>query len=245
MRIVAIIQARVGSERLPGKVLLDLHGKSVLARVISRAQAMKRAHEVIVATSHGRADDRIAEECARLGVQCSRGSESDVLDRFAKAARETSADACVRITADCPLLDPGVSDSIIGRFEDADGGADYVSNKIPQSFPRGLDTEVFSRDALERACREATLPYERVHVTPYLYRHPELFRLIPVMSDVDRADWRWTIDTPEDLEFVREIYRRLAGREDFTWLEVVDIVESNPDLMLVNRHVRQKDVELG
>jgi spore coat polysaccharide biosynthesis protein SpsF len=192
-----------------------------------------------------RDDDRIADECRRLGVVCIRGSEDDVLDRFLLAANQTRADACVRITSDCPLLDPGVSDSIVDRFEKANGEADYVSNKIPQSFPRGLDTEVFTRSALERAWGEATLPYERVHVTPYMYRHPEQFRLISVTSDVDRADWRWTIDTPEDLEFVREIYRRIGDRNDFTWLHVVDIVESDPALMQLNRQVVQKDVELG
>jgi spore coat polysaccharide biosynthesis protein SpsF len=245
VKTVAIIQARVGSERLPGKVLLDLEGMSVLARVVSRARGMKRADELVVATSTARADDRIADECTRLGVYCFRGNEHDVLDRYTGAARETSADACVRITADCPLLDPGVSDSIVQRFHEATGGADYVSNKIPQSFPRGLDTEVFTRDALERAWRDARLPYERAHVTPYLYNHPELFRLISVTSGVDRADWRWTIDTPEDLGFVREVYRRLRDRTDFTWLDVVDIVESDPALMLLNRHVRQKEVELG
>jgi spore coat polysaccharide biosynthesis protein SpsF len=245
VKTVAIIQARIGSERLPGKVLLDLEGKSVLERVVSRVRAMERVDDLVVATSDSGADDRIADECRRLRVDCFRGSESDVLDRFAGAARETLADACVRFTADCPLLDPGVSDSIILRFEQANGGADYVSNKIPQSFPRGLDTEVFTRDALERAWRHATLPYERAHVTPYLYHHPELFRLISVTSDVDRADWRWTIDTPEDLEFVREVYRRIGDRVDFDWLDVIDIVESDPELMLLNRHVRQKDVELG
>jgi spore coat polysaccharide biosynthesis protein SpsF len=245
VRTVAIIQARLGSERLPGKVLLDLEGKSVLERVVSRVRGMERADEVVVATSDSRMDDRIASECARLHVTCIRGSEDDVLARFVKAARETSADACVRITADCPLIDPDVSDSIVRRFEESEDGADYVSNKIPQSFPRGLDTEVFTRDALERAGRDATLPYERAHVTPYIYRHPELFRLISVTSDVDRADWRWTIDTQEDLKFVREVYRRLGDREDFTWLDVVKIVELNPDLMQLNWHVQQKGVELG
>jgi spore coat polysaccharide biosynthesis protein SpsF len=245
VRTVAIIQARLGSERLPGKVLLDLEGKSVLERVVSRARAIERADAVVVATSQVAADDRIAAECRRLRVECVRGSEDDVLDRFVAAAEHARAEACVRITADCPLLDPGVSDSIIRRFDEANGAADYVSNKIPQSFPRGLDTEVFTRDALERAWRDAKLPHERAHVTPYLYHHPELFRLISVTSDVDRADWRWTIDTPEDLEFVRELYRRIGDREDFTWLDVVDIVESDSELMLLNRHVRQKDVELG
>jgi spore coat polysaccharide biosynthesis protein SpsF len=161
------------------------------------------------------------------------------------AAEETDADVCVRLTADCPLLDPGVSDSIISVFVEADGSADYVSNKIPQSFPRGLDTEVFSRDALERAAREARERYERVHVTPYIYRHPEAFTLISVTSGVDRADWRWTIDTAEDLEFVREIYGRLEGLDDFTWEDVVALVEEEKSLMWINSGVRQKELYDG
>ena len=191
MKTVAIIQARLGSSRLPGKVLMDLVGETVLERVVGRARRFALVDELIVATSTLPSDDAIVKECARIGVSVFRGSESDVLDRFVGAAAETDADVCVRLTADCPLLDPGVSDSIISVFMDADGGADYASNKIPQAFPRGLDTEVFSCDALERAAREARERYERVHVTPYIYRHPEIFTLISVTSEVDRADWRW------------------------------------------------------
>lgn len=139
----------------------------------------------------------------------------------------------------------GVSDTIISVFLEADGGADYASNKIPQSFPRGLDTEVFSIDALERAAREARRRYERAHVTPYIYRHPERFSLISVTSDVDRADWRWTIDTAEDLDFVREIYRRLEGNEDFSWHDVVAILEDDPSLMWINARVQQKEIAEG
>ena len=149
------------------------------------------------------------------------------------------------MTADCPLLDPGVSDSIISVFVEANGTVDYASNKIPQSFPRGLDTEVFSREALERAAREARERYERVHVTPYMYRHPEIFTLLSVTSDVDRADWRWTIDTAEDLEFVREIYSRLEGREDFSWQDSSRCVEEQKSLMWINAGVRQKEIYDG
>jgi len=200
--------------------------------------------DVIVATSSERADNPIIDECDRIGVASFRGSESDVLDRFVGAVRETDADVCVRLTADCPLLDPGVSDNIISLFLLADD-ADYASNKIPQSFPRGLDTEVFTRDALERAAREAREPYERVHVTPYIYRHPEIFSLLSVTSDVDRSDWRWTIDTPEDIEFVREIYRRLDSRGDFGWQDVVALLENEPSLMWINSHVLQKEIDQG
>jgi spore coat polysaccharide biosynthesis protein SpsF len=245
VKIVAIIQARLGSTRLPGKVLMDVVGETVLERVVRRVERFTLVDDIIVATSTLHPDDAIVKECARIGVPIFRGSESDVLARFVGAAAETDADVCVRLTADCPLLDPGVSDKIISVFMEADGAADYASNKIPQSFPRGLDTEVFSRDALERAAREARERYERVHVTPYLYRHPEIFSLISVTSEVDRADWRWTIDTPEDLEFVREIYSRLEGREDFSWEEVVALIEDETSLMWINAGVRQKELHDG
>jgi len=244
VKTVAIVQARVGSTRLPGKVLLDLVGRTVLDRVVQRVRQFTMIDDVIVATSSERADNPIIDECDRIGVASFRGSESDVLDRFVGAVRETDADVCVRLTADCPLLDPGVSDNIIYLFLLADD-ADYASNKIPQSFPRGLDTEVFTRDALERAAREAREPYERVHVTPYIYRHPEIFSLLSVTSDVDRSDWRWTIDTPEDIEFVREIYRRLDSRGDFGWQDVVALLENEPSLMWINSHVLQKEIDQG
>lgn len=245
MKTVAIVQARVGSTRLPGKVLQDLAGRTVLERVIERVRRFTLIDDLIVATSVQRADDAIVAECDRLSVATFRGSESDVLNRYLGAARVTDASVCVRLTADCPLLDATVSDSIISVFLEADGAADYVSNKIPQSFPRGLDTEVFSLEALRRAAREAREHYERVHVTAYMYRHPEIFNLISVTSDVDRADWRWTIDTPEDLEFVREIYRRLGSSGDFGWLDVVALIESEPSLMWINSHVVQKEVHQG
>jgi spore coat polysaccharide biosynthesis protein SpsF len=224
---------------------MDIVGETVLERVVGRVRRFALADDLIVATSTLHPDDAIVKECARIGVSVFRGSETDVLARFAGAAAETDADVCVRLTADCPLLDPGVSDSIISVFIDAGGAADYASNKIPQSFPRGLDTEVFSREALQRAARDARERYERVHVTPYMYRHPEIFTLISVTSDVDRADWRWTIDTAEDLEFVREIYSRVDGMEDFTWEDVIALVEEERSLMWINAGVRQKEIYDG
>ncbi len=224
---------------------MDLGGRSVLARVVERARMCARIHDAIVATSTLSRDDEVASECERIGVACFRGNEEDVLDRFQGAANAAAADTCVRITADCPLLDPSVSDEIIARFEEATPTVDYTSNKIPQSFPRGLDTEVFSRAVLEVAAREATEPYERVHVTPYFYRNPDRFRLLSVTSDVDRADWRWTVDTPEDLEFVRTVYHAFGDRSDFGWLEVVALIEREPALAMINQHVVQKSLELG
>jgi len=224
---------------------MDLAGKTVLERVVERVSRFTLVDELIVATSDLRADDTIVTECVRIGAATFRGSELDVLDRFVGAADATGADVCVRLTADCPLLDPGVSDGIISVFLEADGAADYASNKIPQSFPRGLDTEVFSREALRRAAREARESYERTHVTAYMYRHPERFSLISVTSDIDRADWRWTIDTAEDLEFVRQIYSRLDGVDNFSWHDVVALLEEEPSLKWINSGVKQKEVDQG
>jgi Spore coat polysaccharide biosynthesis protein F, CMP-KDO synthetase homolog len=245
MRTVAIIQARVGSTRLPGKVLLDLCGKTVLGRVVERTSRMTRIKDMVVATSNLESDDAVEDECRRLGVTCFRGSEDDVLDRFRGAAQALGAQQCVRITADCPLIDPQVSDDIVARFEAADPPVDYASNKIPQSFPRGLDTEVFTREALERSAKWARKPYHRTHVTAYMYQTPELFTLLSVVSDVDRSDWRWTIDTPEDLAFVRSVYERFDRRSDFSWLDVVNLIENEPSLADVNRNVVQKEIEQG
>lgn len=242
MRTVAIVQARLGSTRLPGKVLADIAGQSALERVVSRVRRCRGLDDVVVATSNSAGDDGVAQECNRLGVACFRGSEHDVLDRFSQAAAFAEADVCVRITADCPLIDATVSDDIIARFHQSSPAVSYASNKIPQSFPRGLDTEVFSREALDRSAREARLEYERVHVTPYMYTHPEIFNVLSVTSEVDRADWRWTVDTAEDLEFVRAVYSFFSPRDDFGWKEVVDLVAARPELASINAGVRQKEM---
>lgn len=245
MRCVAIVQARMGSTRLPGKVLLDLHGKTILGRVVERVVRMRKVNDLVVATSILEADDAIEAECRRLGVACFRGSEDDVLDRFRGAAETLNAEQCVRITADCPLIDPALSDDIISQFESASPSVDYASNKIPQSFPRGLDTEVFTREALDRSARWAKKPYHRTHVTAYMYQTPELFTLLSVVSDVDRADWRWTVDTREDLAFVRSVYERLESKPEFDWLDVVKLVDADPALAAINGHVEQKEIDEG
>ena len=155
-----------------------------------------------------------------------RGNEDDLLDRYLTAARAHDADVVVRITSDCPLIDPGVIDQTVGAF--AAGAADYASNTLPPAtFPRGLDVEVVPRDALERAGREDRDPASREHATPYIYRHPELFRLVRVPAGDDHADLRWTVDTPQDYALVKHIYEAL-GRDDFTWREALAVVEANP-----------------
>ena len=245
MKTVAIVQAHMGSSRLPGKVLMDIAGETMLSRVVNRTRRCKNIDTVLVATSVSPIDDALVSACEELEVPVFRGSDSDVLDRFVNAAQTFSADVCVRITSDCPLLDPEVSDHVITRFRQANPPVDYASNKIPQSYPRGLDTEVFTIKALEDTAHRAVERYQRSHVTIYMYEHPDEFKLLSVVSDVDRADWRWTVDTPEDLQFVRQIYSRLGPEGKFGWREVIALLEEKPELRNINSSIAQKNVLEG
>jgi spore coat polysaccharide biosynthesis protein SpsF len=238
MRIVAIIQAHMGSTRLPGKVLLDLAGRTMLARVVRRAQRAKLIGEVTVACSTEPSDDAIVEECAKLGIRVFRGSDSDVLDRYHGATEAFQPDAVVRITSDCPLIEPEVSDKVIARF--LESGADYASNTIDRSYPRGLDTEICKRACLDRAWAEAPEPYQRVHVTPYLYQNPQLFKIVQVRGETDLNELRWTVDAPEDYEFISKIFAHFGGEDDFSWHDVLALLKSSPELEEINRHIRQK-----
>jgi len=238
MKIVAIIQARMGSTRLPGKVLMDLGGETVLARVLARLRRAIMIDEVVVATTDSVADDTVVRECQRLEVSCIRGSEDDVLDRYYQAARMFAAEVVVRITSDCPVIDPELVDETIRTFQLQRG--DYCSNSFPRTHPRGLDGEVFTINALEQAWRHAHRPYEREHVTPYLYEHPELFRLVSHQGQTDYSQYRWTLDTEEDLELLRTIYARFGNKDNFSWREVIQLMEREPELAELNSHVIQK-----
>jgi spore coat polysaccharide biosynthesis protein SpsF len=243
MEMAAIIQARMGSTRLPGKVLLDIGGETMLSRVVQRCRQATSLDAVIVATASGPADEPIVFECARLGVEAFRGSEADVLDRFYRAAQRWGAQGVVRITADCPLIDPGVIDRVVRAFGRAQ--PDYASNVLKRSYPRGLDTEVMTLSALQRAWSEASEPYQRAHVTPYFYQRPGLLRLLSVVGEPDRSQYRWTVDTTDDLTFVRAVYRRLGNEGKFDWLQVVALLEREPELVEMNRQVQQKSLQEG
>jgi spore coat polysaccharide biosynthesis protein SpsF len=239
--ITAIIQARMGSTRLPGKVLMDLGGKSVLARVVERLRRTTRINEIIVATTNSVADDAIVRECHQLGVSSFRGSENDVLDRYYRAARLCGAAAIVRITSDCPVIDPQLVDETIQMFQQQ--RADYSSNVFPRTYPRGLDTEVFTVAALEQAWRDAHEPYQREHVTPYFYQRSELFKLVSRHGQIDYSQYRWTLDTAEDLELLRTIYERFGNEDAFTWHDVIQLMEREPELAEVNSCVVQKALQ--
>ena len=241
-RVVAIIQARMGSSRLPGKVLLDIAGRPMLMRVVERARRAVLIAEAVVATSDEASDEPIVEACRQADVLCLRGHPLDVLDRVHAASEATQADVIVRLTADCPLLDPGVVDLTVRAFLDANPPVDLALNRLPwdRTYPIGLDTEVFSREALQRTWREAREPHQREHVVPYMYEIPGRFRVVHVRAEADFGDYRWTVDTPEDLQLVRAVYAAFAGREDFGWREVLALLRVKPELTAVNAHVRHK-----
>lgn len=228
----------MGSTRLPGKVLMDLGGETVLARVVSRVRRATLVNEIVVATTDSVADDAIIRECRRLDVASFRGSENDVLDRYYQAARLCAAHTLVRITSDCPLIDAQLVDETIRLFQQQRG--DYASDTCPRTYPRGLDVEVFTMTALEQAWCDAREPYQREHVTPYFYEHPELFRLVSQRGRIDYSQYRWTLDTAEDLELLRAIYARFGNKDDFSWSEALQVLEREPELAELNSHVNQK-----
>jgi glutamate-1-semialdehyde aminotransferase/spore coat polysaccharide biosynthesis protein SpsF (cytidylyltransferase family) len=224
--IVAIIQARMGSSRFPGKTLADLAGRPMLARVVERVSQARSVDRVVVATSTAPQDDPITEFCRREQIACFRGSEDDVLDRFYEAGIKQGADVVVRITADCPLIDPDIIDRVVERFQRGD--CDYASNALRYTYPDGLDTEVFSMAALQQAWREAKKPAEREHVTPYL--RAGKFRVVNVENTMAGRPQRWTVDHPADLEFVRGVYRAFGGRTDFRYEEITQLLKERPEL---------------
>jgi spore coat polysaccharide biosynthesis protein SpsF len=211
----------MGSSRLPGKTMMDLSGVPVLGRVLERVQAASSVEGIVVATTEAPLDDPIVIYCEAAGVPAFRGKELDVLDRFRSCASSVDADSIVRVTADCPLLVPDVVDFVVDSYRKREGEIDYAGNVIPPTFPDGLDVEVFSREALERAWKLAEDPLEREHVTLHFWRNTDRFRLLNVRCPVDRSSVRWTLDTQEDLEAIRAIFRWNAGAVDLFDMERV------------------------
>ena len=241
MKKVAIIQARMSSTRLPGKVMLPLGNRTVLGQVIRRVRACARVDEVVIATSTSPDDDLIASEAVRNRMGCFRGSLADVLGRYHGAASIVGAEVVIRITSDCPLFDPAVLGDMIDAFEHRSGNIDYLSNTLHRSYPRGLDAEIFTFAALDEAFRLATLPWEREHVTPYIYRHLEKFRRQNHSGLIDHSAHRWTLDTPEDYQLIQAIYKEL-DRDGalFSTETVLKLLKQRPDLVTINAHIEQK-----
>ncbi|MFT3928213.1 MAG: glycosyltransferase family protein [Myxococcales bacterium] len=251
MKVVAIVQARLGSTRLPAKVLLDLQGKTALERCLSRVARVQGVDEVVVATTDTPVDDVLVRVCERLGFRVTRGSQDDVLSRYQVAAQASGADVIMRCTSDCPLLDPGESGAVLAQFlaRFSQGSVDYASNVLERRVPRGLDTEVVSRDALERAHREATDPALREHVTLPIVRRPDVFRCLsteprhPTLRGADQSHQRWTLDTLEDYHFLASVYDLLGDRAaDADVRDVLDILEAHPTLTQINAGIAQKVV---
>lgn len=233
MRIATIIQARLASTRLPGKVLMDLGGRTVLARVIERALAIPGCDAVACAVPEGAGDDPVAAEAARAGAAVARGSETDVLDRYWRAAQGLGADAVMRVTSDCPLIDPQVCGDLITLWREA--GADYGSINSPPSWPHGLECEIFSFAWLDRAAREADRPSEREHVSPFIRNHPDIRQVNLPGPGPQTVRHRWTLDHADDLTFLRALWARLPeGPAGWSWRAPFAIVEADPALAAIN-----------
>lgn len=239
--VVAIIQARMGSSRLPGKTLADIAGKPMLVRVVERARLAKTIDAIVIATTTNPLDDKIVDLCQLHGYKVFRGNINDVLVRYYLAAKENNAEIIVRLCADSPLIDAGLIDEVVLAFLSAFPHVDYASNRIYRNYPIGLDVEVFSFAALEKAFNNAKAGYQREHVTPYMYEPETPCKAMSVTGKNLLGHYRWTVDMPEDLELVRKIYQHFKGRNDFTWLEVVDLMRKNPELANINVNVAQKD----
>lgn len=239
VRTVVIIQGRIGSARLRGKVLADVGGQPMIAHVVERAHRIEGIDEVVVAVPDLPEDDVLAATTSAFGVRVVRGPADDVLQRYVIAAGAANADAVVRVTADCPLLSPTVSSTVVADYRRGD--ADYVSNTLERTFPRGLDTEVVSVAALQTAAREAATDAEREHVTPFIWTRPHRFRLRSIRTAPDRSNLRLTVDVAEDLVLVRAIYDAL-GPPWFDIEDVFELLDRRPELVALNAGVSQKSV---
>jgi len=240
MKIIAIIQARMGATRLPGKMMKDLSGQPVVAHVINRVKMAASINELWLATTIREQDNVLAVWAEEHSVRCFRGSENNVLDRYYQTALKAEADVVVRITADCPLLDYQIVDQVVNKY--LEGGSDYVCNTQPPTFPDGLDVEIFSFGALEKAWKEAKLKSEHEHVTPYIWKQPKIFKIKNVNNSDDLSHHRWTLDTPEDLELIRKVVKEMSRYDGYCGLEcILQIIEKHPDWQEINSKYMRND----
>ena len=241
-KIVCIVEARFKSTRLPGKVLMPILGEPMLGRMIERLRRARTVDEIVVATVEGADDNAVADYAQSLGVSVFRGSEDDVLDRVVRAAQSRSADLIVETTGDCPLIDPGVIDKVVGDF--MMGGADFVSNILPHTTPRGMDVRVFRTSDLAQINETSTDPADHEHVSLHFWEHLDRYRCRNVESELPAAaaTLRLTVDTPQDLELVRAIYAELYhAKPDFNLVDILELMDQRPDLVELNRDVEQKE----
>lgn len=241
MNRIAIVQARMGSTRLAGKVMKTIEDHTVLGHVINRLKAVDSIDSIVIATTTNAEDIVIVEEAMKYNVMAYKGSSDHVLSRYYEAANEYQADVIIRVTSDCPLIDPEVTNETIKLWEESK--VDYVSNKRITTFPRGLDTEVFSFDALKKSYDNAYNDIHTEHVTPYIYLHEDKFSIKDYIWKQDYSKYRWTLDTPEDYELITQIYKHLyVKNEIFSWLDGIKLMEEHPDLFEINREIKQKEL---
>jgi spore coat polysaccharide biosynthesis protein SpsF len=242
MKVVIIIQARMTSTRLPGKVLKTILDKSILEHQVERLQRIENAADIVIATTTNLTDQPIVECCQSLSTPYYRGPEADVLARYYGAATEHAADAIVRITSDCPLIDPQVVSEVIRFYVNNFPKYDYVSNVLERTYPRGMDTEVFSYSALQEMFNEATLQQDRENVTTYIYKtHPEKYHTANVFNFEDQSHHRWTVDTPEDFELIKRIIETLYPiKPTFDLADTLKLLNQHPDWCELNAHIEQK-----
>ena len=239
-KIIAIIQARMGSTRLAGKVLLKVKNKPILDYVIYRLSKSKKIDDIILAITTSKKDDVLEEYAIKKSVKYFRGSEDDVLSRYYLAAKKYNADYIVRITSDCPFIDPEIVDNIIERHFNE--GADYTANILKRTYPRGVDTEVINFEAIKQAYENAETSFQKEHVTPYIARQPEKFKLLSIEAKgkMRRPDIRVTIDTKEDYKLIEKILLHFDNL-NFKTEDIIDFLDENPELLEINKHIIHKD----
>lgn len=243
MKIVAIIQARMGSTRLPGKILMEVLDKPLLEYQIERVKRSKLIDEVVIATTTNETEKPIIDLCKRLGISYYRGSENNVLSRYYEAATQYNADIIVRLTSDCPIIDPEIIDEVISAFYEKSGEVDYASNTLKRTYPRGMDVEVFSYKALKYSYINASSVAETEHVTPFIYQNPDLFNLFSIVNDSDQSKHRWTVDTIEDLKLIKKIILSFGEKNNYFAInDVINLLNQNKEWSKINSNISQKEI---
>ena len=259
-RVIGVIQGRMESTRLPGKIMMDIAGKPMLERVFTRASRSKTIQQTWIATTTNPSDGPVADFCAGNHIPVFRGNAYDVLDRFYQLVRDKDIQVIVRITADCPVIDPVLIDEALNTLirEKLDFGCNRLPPPFYRTYPIGLDVEVCTMSALEESWKRAEKPYQREHVMPYLYEGVEFVRLNPELetgissrgykigllhTSPDYGKYRWTVDTAEDLEFIRKVFEHFKGKDDFSWKDVIDLVQAKPTLMEINSAIPHKTLQ--